>query len=110
MSPTVRTREASKQACFLITDTATKEDFADLSRYQPIAKDNSVIAWVTRHTKPDKHHAIEWRIRALDLAETEDGRHHRNLWERLHTNLKRQERRQVRDQRVAEADRLKDEL
>ena len=34
-----------------------------------MAKDNGIVAWVTRHTKPDKHKNISWKIRAEIVEE-----------------------------------------
>jgi len=82
----------------------------DLSKYHKAATDGGIVAWVTRHTKPDKNNDISWKIRSETVVETEHARHSRQLWEKLWQNHRRQERRSLRQQRQAEGERMKDEL
>ncbi len=68
------------------------------------------MAWVTRHTKPDKHNNISWKVRAEIVDELDHARDHRLMWEKLYRNARRSTRRSEREQREAEGERMKDEL
>jgi hypothetical protein len=92
----------------------------DLSRYKPHAEENSVIAWPIDRTWPDEaedgKRDITFTIKAQFVHETEDGKAHRMVWERLYRAVRRQERKSLRKVReeaakdLKEGRHLKDEL
>lgn len=75
-----------------------------------MAKEKCVVAWVTFHSKPDKYNEVRWKIRAEAVEETEDQKHHRTFWEKLHLHAKRSNRRHEREERLKRGDRLHEEL
>ena len=82
----------------------------DLKMYLPQAKERCVVSWVTFHSKPDKNNDVRWKIRAELVKETDDQRHHRGFWEKMHLHAKRSNRRQEREERMKRGDRLHEEL
>lgn len=74
----------------------------DLSRYGPKAKDEGVVAWPVEHKWPDVKRGrfdIIFKIKALYVKETEEGRTFRVFWERAHRTIRRQERKQKKKER-----------
>lgn len=70
------------------------------------------------HTKPDRDHGkrdITFKVLAMSVTETEEGKKARLMWERLHRAVKRNERRTQKQERLQakkemEEGRYKDEL
>ncbi|GAB1321082.1 hypothetical protein MFIFM68171_11292 [Madurella fahalii] len=95
-----------------------ERDLGNLAKYMPQAVDHSVLAWVIDHTKPNRDlgkRDITFKIQAMSVTETEQGKQTRLMWERLHRAVKRNERRQQREERLKakkemEEGRLRDEL
>jgi hypothetical protein len=93
-------------------------DFNNLAKYKPQAIDHAVIAWVVDHTKPHRDlgkRDMTFTVEAMSVTESEEGRHARLMWEKLHRTLKRNERRQQREERLKarkemEEGRVRDEL
>ncbi|KAK3950034.1 hypothetical protein QBC32DRAFT_377238 [Pseudoneurospora amorphoporcata] len=89
-----------------------------LARYKPQAIDHSVLAWVMDHTKPKRDHGkreITFKIEAMAVTGTEEGKHTRLMWERMHRTVRRNERRIQRKERQKarkeiQEGRFKDEL
>jgi hypothetical protein len=77
-----------------------------------------VLAWPVDHTKPDRDKGqrdMTFKIQAMSVSESEDGKRARLMWEKLHRAIKRNERRQQREERLKarkemEEGRVKDEL
>ncbi|OAA56237.1 hypothetical protein SPI_07848 [Niveomyces insectorum RCEF 264] len=81
-----------------------EDSFSDLKRYQKQAADDTVVAWLYEHSKPDRDHGkndIYFKIRAEHVLETEHGRDQRKLWEVLLRNSRRSERKRTREERMA---------
>jgi hypothetical protein len=74
----------------------------DLNNYGSYAKDHSVIAWPIKHKIPDTKHGkkdITFNIKAFYVIETGHGRAWREMWEKVHTSVRRQERKLKREER-----------
>ncbi|KAL0473980.1 hypothetical protein QR685DRAFT_551760 [Neurospora intermedia] len=90
----------------------------NLVKYKTQAIDHSVIAWVTSHTKPRRdlgNRDITFKIEAMAVTETEEGKHTRLMWEKMHRTIRRNERRIQRGERQKVREelnerRFKDEL
>ena len=90
----------------------------NLAKYKPQAVDHSVLAWVMDHTKPNRDlgkRDITFKIEAMAVTETEEGKYTRLMWERMHRSIRRNERRIQREERQKarkeiEEGRIKDEL
>ncbi|KAK3334284.1 hypothetical protein B0H65DRAFT_561717 [Neurospora tetraspora] len=95
-----------------------ERELNNLAKYKPQAIDHSVLAWVMDHTKPKRDlgkRDITFKIEAMAVTETEEGKHTRLMWEKMHRTIKRNERRIQREGRQKarkeiEEGRLKDEL
>ena len=60
------------------------------------------MAWPVDHTKPNRElgkRDITFKIEAMSVVETEDGKRSRLMWEKMHRAVKRNERRQQREER-----------
>jgi hypothetical protein len=76
----------------------------DLANYASHPTDNSVIAWPVNHQIPDGKHGkkeISFDIKAFYVLETEHGRAWKEMWERMYTTIRRQERKAKREERMA---------
>jgi len=70
------------------------------------------------HSKPDRDlgkRDMRFRIEALSVTETEDGKKARLMWEKLHRTVRRNERRIQKEERLKarkelESGRVRDEL
>lgn len=74
----------------------------DLTKYSSYAKDHAVIAWPVKHQIPDTKHGkkdITFNVKAYYVVETDHGRAWREMWEKLHTSVRRQERKLKREER-----------
>ncbi|KAK3400935.1 hypothetical protein B0T20DRAFT_157125 [Sordaria brevicollis] len=95
-----------------------ERELNNLSKYKPQAIDHSVLAWVMDHTKPKRDlgkRDITFKIEAMAVTETDEGKHTRLMWERMHRTIRRNERRIQREERQKarkeiEEGRFKDEL
>ncbi|KAK3334136.1 hypothetical protein B0T19DRAFT_369958 [Cercophora scortea] len=97
-----------------------ERELNNLAKYKHEAVDHSVLAWVMDHTKPNRdigQRGITFRIEAMSVTETEDGKKARLMWERLHRAVKRNERRIKKEERLkakkeleSNGGRIKDEL
>lgn len=93
-------------------------DFNNLAKYKPQAIDHSILAWPVDHTRPHRDlgkRDITFKIEALSVTETDDGKKSRLMWEKMHRMIKRNERKQQREDRAkAKQDmhegRVRDEL
>jgi len=91
---------------------------SNLTKYKHQAEDDTILAWVTDHTKPrrdmDKRD-ITFKVEAMEVTESEEGKRSRLMWEKLHRTLRRNERRIQKEERMKvrrelTEGRLKDEL
>ncbi|KXX81382.1 hypothetical protein MMYC01_201265 [Madurella mycetomatis] len=95
-----------------------ERELGNLAKYKPQAVDHSVLAWVVDHTKPQRDlgkRDITFKVEAMAVTETEEGKRARLMWERLHRAVKRNERKQQREERLKarkemEEGRVRDEL
>ncbi|KAK1778784.1 hypothetical protein QBC45DRAFT_478262 [Copromyces sp. CBS 386.78] len=94
-----------------------ERELNNLAKYKPQAIDHSVLAWVMDHTKPKRDlgkREITFKIEAMAVTETEEGKHTRLMWERMHRTIRRNERRIQREERQKAREiqegRFKDEL
>ena len=77
-----------------------------------------MLAWPVDHTKPLRDlgkRDITFKIQAMSVTETEDGKKARLMWEKMHRTIKRNERRQQKEEREKakkeiKDDRVRDEL
>jgi hypothetical protein len=85
----------------MLTDGAG--DLNNLAKYKPQAgEDHTVLAWPVDHTKPQRDigkRDITFKIEALSVVETDEGKRARQMWEKMHRTIKRNERRQQREER-----------
>ena len=90
----------------------------NLAKYKPQAIDHSILAWPVDHTKPNRDlgkRDITFKIEAMAVTETHDGKRARLMWEKLYRSVKRNERRMQREERQKakkdmEEGRVRDEL
>lgn len=90
----------------------------NLANYRPQAIDHSVLAWVVDHRKPNRDlgkRDVTFKIVAMSVTESEDGKRARLMWERMHRTIKRNERKMKKEQRMKakremETGRVRDEL
>lgn len=78
-------------------------DFLDLAKYKHQAIDHCVIAWVTDHTKPLRDlgkRNIRFEVEAMLVTETEEGKYSRQMWEKMHRAVKRNDRRMQKEERL----------
>ncbi|KAM7185104.1 hypothetical protein V8F33_012613 [Rhypophila sp. PSN 637] len=78
-------------------------DFLDLSKYKHQAIDHCVIAWVTDHTKPHRdlnRRDMRFDVEAMLVTETDEGRYSRQMWEKMHRAVKRNQRRMDKEDRL----------
>lgn len=78
-------------------------DFLDLTKYKHQAIDHCVIGWVTDHTKPDRDHGrrdMRFEVEAMLVTETEEGKYARQMWEKMHRAVKRNQRRMDKEERL----------
>ncbi|KAK0704074.1 hypothetical protein B0T26DRAFT_744645 [Lasiosphaeria miniovina] len=95
-----------------------EREFNNLDKYRPQAVDHSILAWPVDHTKPQRDlgkRDITFKIEAMAVTETEDGKRARLMWERLHRTVRRNERRLQKEERLKakkeiEDGHIKDEL
>ncbi|KAK5655332.1 hypothetical protein OQA88_5899 [Cercophora sp. LCS_1] len=91
---------------------------SNLAKYKPQAIDDAILAWVIDHTKPHRDlgkRDITFKVEAMSVTESEDGKRSRLMWEKLHRTVKRNERRMQKEERLRirkemEEGRVKDEL
>ena len=89
-----------------------------LEKYKPAAIDDCVLGWVVDHTKPQRDQGkrdITFKVEAMFVTETEDAKRSRLMWEKLHRTLRRNDRKQKKEERLQarkdmEHGRVKDEL
>src|SRR5690348_5528787 len=78
-------------------------DLNNLAKYKPQAgEEHTVLAWPVDHTKPQRDlgkRDITFKIEALSVVETDEGKKARQMWEKMHRTIKRNERRQQREER-----------
>ncbi|KAH6627336.1 hypothetical protein F5144DRAFT_651607 [Chaetomium tenue] len=88
-----------------------ERDLNNLAKYKPRAgEDHSVLAWPVDHTKPQRDlgkRDITFKIEALSVVETEEGKKSRLMWEKMHRTIKRNERRQQREERQKAKEEIK---
>ncbi|KAK0704516.1 hypothetical protein B0H67DRAFT_544912 [Lasiosphaeris hirsuta] len=80
-----------------------ERDLSNLTNYKPQAIDHSILAWVVDHTKPQRdlgRRDITFKIEAMSVTESEDGKRSRLMWERLHRAVKRNDRRNQKEERL----------
>lgn len=68
------------------------------------------MAWVMDHSKPDRalgKRDIRFRIEALSVTETEDGKRTRLMWEKLHRTVRRNERKIQKEERIKMREEIK---
>ena len=90
----------------------------NLSKYRSQAIDHSVLAWPVDHTKPNRDlgkRDITFKIDAMAVTETEEGKRARLMWEKMHRTIKRNDRKMKREERLKakkdmEEGRVRDEL
>ncbi|KAK3934094.1 hypothetical protein QBC46DRAFT_368424 [Diplogelasinospora grovesii] len=95
-----------------------ERDLSNLAKYRAQAADHSILAWPVDHTKPNRElgkRDITFKIEAMSVTETDEGKRARLMWEKLHRAVKRNERRIQREERQKarkniEGGRIKDEL
>ncbi|KAM7190959.1 hypothetical protein V8F20_009497 [Naviculisporaceae sp. PSN 640] len=78
-------------------------DFLDLSKYKHQAIDHCVIGWVTDHTKPQRdlnRRDMRFDVEAMLVTETEEGKYARQMWEKMHRAVKRNQRRMDKEERL----------
>jgi hypothetical protein len=93
------------------TLTDSTGDFNNLAKYKSQAIDHSVLAWPVDHTKPLRDlgkRDITFKIQAMSVTETEDGKKARLMWEKMHRTIKRNERRQQKEEREKAKKELKE--
>jgi len=92
---------------------------SNLTKYKPQAEDDTILAWIMDHTKPDRDlgkRDIRFRVEALSVTETEDGKRTRLMWEKLHRTVRRNERKIQKEERmkareeILSGGRIRDEL
>ncbi|KAK0623925.1 hypothetical protein B0T14DRAFT_582950 [Immersiella caudata] len=91
---------------------------SDLTKYKPQAEDDATLAWVMDHNKPDRDlgkRDIRFRVEALSVTETEEGKKTRLMWEKLHRTVRRNERKIQKEERIKireelKSGRIRDEL
>jgi len=91
---------------------------SNLTKYKPQAEDDTILAWVMDHTKPQRDlgkRDITFRVEAMSVTESEDGKRSRLMWEKLHRTVRRNERRMQKEERQRakkelEEGRVRDEL
>ncbi|EGO57367.1 hypothetical protein NEUTE1DRAFT_42707 [Neurospora tetrasperma FGSC 2508] len=67
-----------------------------------VSKGSKCEPWVTSHTKPRRdlgNRDITFKIEAMAVTETEEGKHTRLMWEKMHRTIRRNERRMQRGER-----------
>lgn len=79
-------------------------DYKDLTQYQPVAKEECIIAWPIEHPHgmPDElrpKRDIEFTIMAQKVRETAEGKASRLFWERANREYRRQARRNEKKER-----------
>ncbi|AEO69769.1 uncharacterized protein THITE_43138 [Thermothielavioides terrestris NRRL 8126] len=97
---------------------SSSSDLHNLAKYKSRVIEHGVLAWPVDHTKPDRDKGqrdMTFKIQAMSVSESEDGKRARLMWEKLHRAIKRNERRQQREERLKarkemEEGRVKDEL
>lgn len=86
-------------------------DLNNLAKYKPRAgDDHTVLAWPVDHTKPQRDlgkRDITFKIEALSVVETDEGKKARLMWEKMHRTIKRNERRQQREGRQKAKEEIK---
>ncbi|KAK0609703.1 hypothetical protein B0T17DRAFT_621501 [Bombardia bombarda] len=95
-----------------------ERELNNLAKYRPSAVDHSVLAWIMDHTKPNREFGkrdMTFKVEAMAVTETEDGRKARLMWEKMHRAIKRNDRRIKKEERERakkdmEEGRIKDEL
>ncbi|KAK3374571.1 hypothetical protein B0H63DRAFT_400402 [Podospora didyma] len=99
-----------------------ERELHNLTKYRPQAIDHSILAWVTDHTKPKRElgkRDITFKVEAMAVTETDEGRRSRLMWEKLHRSIKRNDRRIQKEERLkakkeleqgVTEERVKDEL
>ncbi|KAK0647192.1 hypothetical protein B0T16DRAFT_459044 [Cercophora newfieldiana] len=83
---------------------------SNLAKYKPQAEDDAILAWVMDHSKPDRalgKRDMRFRIEALSVTETEDGKRTRLMWEKLHRTVRRNERKIQKEERLKAREELK---
>ncbi|KAK3494283.1 uncharacterized protein B0T23DRAFT_334990 [Neurospora hispaniola] len=83
-----------------------------------VSRSSKCEPWVTSHTKPRRdlgNRDITFKIEAMAVTETEEGKHTRLMWEKMHRTIRRNERRMQRGERQKVREelnegRFKDEL
>ncbi|KAL1854026.1 hypothetical protein VTK73DRAFT_8825 [Phialemonium thermophilum] len=88
-------------------------DLLDLSRYEPHAIENAVIAWPVEHTTPsgkDKDLEISFQIRAMVTVESAENKAIQELWQKIQRQAIRENRRLEREQRLAARKKLQEPL
>lgn len=99
----VRNEDANRVLC--------AGDLNNLTKYKPRAgEDHTVLAWPVDHTKPQRDlgkRDITFKIEALSVVETEEGKKSRLMWEKMHRTIKRNERRQQREERQKAKEEIK---
>jgi hypothetical protein len=92
-------------------DTNSAGDLNNLAKYKPRAgDDHTVLAWPVDHTKPQRDlgkRDITFKIEALSVVETDEGKKARLMWEKMHRTIKRNERRQQREERQKAKEEIK---
>ncbi|KAK1751530.1 hypothetical protein QBC47DRAFT_434706 [Echria macrotheca] len=91
---------------------------SNLTKYKHQAEDDTILAWVTDHTKPKRDldkRDITFKVEAMEVTESEEGKRSRLMWEKLHRTLRRNERRMQKEERMKvrrelTEGRIKDEL
>lgn len=99
----------------MLTDVGA---LSNLEKYRPQAIDDSILAWVVDHTKPMRDlgkRDMTFKVEAMSVTESEDGKRSRLMWEKLHRTVKRNERRMQKEERLRirkemQEGRIKDEL
>lgn len=77
-------------------------DFNNLARYKLHPTDHAVLAWPVDHTKPNRDlgkRDITFKIEAMSVSETAEGKQSRLMWEKMHRTIKRNDRKQKREER-----------
>ncbi|KAL2128018.1 hypothetical protein VTI74DRAFT_9850 [Chaetomium olivicolor] len=79
-----------------------ERDLSNLAKYKPQAIDHAVLACVVDHTKPNRDFGkrdITFKVEAMSVTESEDGKRARLMWEKMHRTIKRNDRKLQREER-----------